>query len=279
MVWFKYNYKNSILKWSTHYLCISIVLCRYEVLIIYSLRLCIKYLYITLVFCRFEVQFICSLRWSYVVTVQFISTLRLFYDIAKYTLFVYCVCLMPLRSEHYLYYVWLMTLQSSHYVSFTLVLRWSYIVTKGTLCVLCFGLMSLQSAHYASFTLVLCRYKVHIIWMLCLSYVVTKFTLFERYVCLMLLHISCTLGFSYIVTKYKLFVRCRYEVHIIYSLCLSVVVWSIIRLTSINVQKRVHRGRDRMVVGFTTTYTISAYHHWCCGFESRSGRGVQHYMW
>jgi hypothetical protein len=22
------------------------------------------------------------------------------------------------------------------------------------------------------------------------------------------------------------------------------------------------RGRDRMVVGFTTTYAISAYHHW-----------------
>ena len=37
------------------------------------------------------------------------------------------------------------------------------------------------------------------------------------------------------------------------------------------------RGRDRMVVGFTTTYAISAYHHWCCEFESRSGRGVQHY--
>ena len=162
---------------------------------------------------------------------------------------------MPLRSEHYLYYVWLMTLQSSHYVSFALVLRWSYVVTKGTLCVLYFGLMSLQSAHYASFTL---------------SYVVTKFTLFEGYVCLMLLHINCTLGFSYIVTKYKLFVRCRYEVQIIYSLCLSVVVWSIVRLTSINVQKRVHRGRDRMVVGFTTTYVISAYHHWCRGFESRS---------
>jgi hypothetical protein len=26
------------------------------------------------------------------------------------------------------------------------------------------------------------------------------------------------------------------------------------------------RGRDRMVVGFTTTYAISAYHHWCCEF-------------
>jgi len=34
------------------------------------------------------------------------------------------------------------------------------------------------------------------------------------------------------------------------------------------------RGHDRMVVGFTTTYAINAYHHWCCEFESRSGRGV-----
>ena len=43
----------------------------------------------------------------------------------------------------------------------------------------------------------------------------------------------------------------------------------------------VFRGRrchDRMVVVFTTTNAISAYHHWCCEFESRSGRGVQHYV-
>ena len=33
-----------------------------------------------------------------------------------------------------------------------------------------------------------------------------------------------------------------------------------------------------MVVGFKTTYVISTYHHWCCEFESRSGRGVQHYV-
>jgi hypothetical protein len=39
---------------------------------------------------------------------------------------------------------------------------------------------------------------------------------------------------------------------------------------------RGRRGRDRMVVGFTTTYAISAYHHWCCEFESRSGRDVLH---
>ena len=35
---------------------------------------------------------------------------------------------------------------------------------------------------------------------------------------------------------------------------------------------------DRMVVGFTTTYAINAYHHWCCEFESRLWRGVQHYV-
>jgi hypothetical protein len=37
-------------------------------------------------------------------------------------------------------------------------------------------------------------------------------------------------------------------------------------------------GRDRMVIGCTTTYAISDYHHVCCEFESRSGRGVQHYV-
>jgi hypothetical protein len=38
------------------------------------------------------------------------------------------------------------------------------------------------------------------------------------------------------------------------------------------------RGRDRMVVGFTTTYAISAYHHGCYEFQSRPGQGVQHYV-
>ena len=32
--------------------------------------------------------------------------------------------------------------------------------------------------------------------------------------------------------------------------------------------------RDIMVVGFTTTYAISAYHHWSCQFESHSWRVV-----
>jgi hypothetical protein len=38
------------------------------------------------------------------------------------------------------------------------------------------------------------------------------------------------------------------------------------------------RGSHSIVVGFTTTYAINAYHHWCCEFESRLGRGVQHYV-
>jgi len=37
---------------------------------------------------------------------------------------------------------------------------------------------------------------------------------------------------------------------------------------------------DHMVVGFTTTYAISAYHHWSCEFESGSGDVylIQHYV-
>ena len=33
-------------------------------------------------------------------------------------------------------------------------------------------------------------------------------------------------------------------------------------------------------VGFTTTYAISAYHHWCCEFESDQGEvySIQHYV-
>ena len=36
----------------------------------------------------------------------------------------------------------------------------------------------------------------------------------------------------------------------------------------------VRRGRDRMVVGLTTTYVISVYHHLSFEFESHSWRGV-----
>jgi len=41
---------------------------------------------------------------------------------------------------------------------------------------------------------------------------------------------------------------------------------------------RDRRGHDGMVVKFTTIYANSAYHLWYYEFESRSGRGVQHYV-
>ena len=45
-----------------------------------------------------------------------------------------------------------------------------------------------------------------------------------------------------------------------------------------NFSNRGHHGCDCMAVGFTTTFGNNAHHHWCCEFESRSERGVQHYV-
>jgi len=42
----------------------------------------------------------------------------------------------------------------------------------------------------------------------------------------------------------------------------------------LHMKRGVRRGRDRMVVGFTTTCAISAYHHLSCEFEPRSLRDV-----
>jgi len=39
-------------------------------------------------------------------------------------------------------------------------------------------------------------------------------------------------------------------------------------------KKEKRGGRDRMVVGFTTTCAISTYHHLSCEFEPRSCLGV-----
>ena len=38
------------------------------------------------------------------------------------------------------------------------------------------------------------------------------------------------------------------------------------------------RGRDRVVVGFTTTYVINVYRHYSCEFKPRSGEvySIQH---
>ena len=78
-----------------------------------------------------------------------------------------------------------------------------------------------------------------------------------------------------------------YIAHIVYApcgplICELITLWLmtyiyIYILLKLNILAN-RRGRDRMVVGFTTTYAISGYHHWCCEFESRSRRGVEHYV-
>jgi hypothetical protein len=69
----------------------------------------------------------------------------------------------------------------------------------------------------------------------------------------------------------------------VFTICRSVVLrrntlQNVLTCNQSEIRLRDHRGRDRMVIGFITTYAISAYHNWCCEFESRSGRGVQHYV-
>ena len=48
-------------------------------------------------------------------------------------------------------------------------------------------------------------------------------------------------------------------------------LYSYLKRTLYQINSGSHRGHDRMVVGFTTTYAIGAYHHLCCEFESSSG--------
>ena len=49
---------------------------------------------------------------------------------------------------------------------------------------------------------------------------------------------------------------------------------------SITRLSRDRHGCDHMVVGYTTTYAISAYHHYSCEFKFRSGEmySLQHYV-
>jgi len=60
--------------------------------------------------------------------------------------------------------------------------------------------------------------------------------------------------------------------------CFVLLEMEIILIYNDVMQRRDRRSRDRIVVGLTTIFAISAYHQCCCEFESRSGRGVQHYV-
>ena len=57
---------------------------------------------------------------------------------------------------------------------------------------------------------------------------------------------------------------------------MAIYTWLLSVFTNISARfnEKCCRGRDRMAVGFTTTYTFCAYHYYSCEFESRSWRGV-----
>jgi hypothetical protein len=72
----------------------------------------------------------------------------------------------------------------------------------------------------------------------------------------------------YMLIVYMLFVI-RYE-----QSAVQLVDTTIHSISTFIFHFRGRRGSDRMVVGFTASYVISAYHHWSCEFEFRSCRGV-----
>ena len=77
---------------------------------------------------------------------------------------------------------------------------------------------------------------------------------------------ACALDFFQVIIRY-IFIFSFNNSNAIFFSCNRNIAWLWGR-----------RGSDRMVVGFTTTYASGAYDHWCCEFESRSRRGVQHYV-
>ena len=74
-----------------------------------------------------------------------------------------------------------------------------------------------------------------------------------------------------------------YILHLVVSLYLSIYYFvstnsEIIRIITYK-EGRGRRGRERMVVGFTTTCAISAHYHTRCEFESPSWRCVLDIIW
>ena len=70
------------------------------------------------------------------------------------------------------------------------------------------------------------------------------------------------------------FLSCNRKLHISYWISNDNTDVFVKKNKSYDQHNRGHLGRDHMVVGFTTTYKINAYHHYCCEFESCSWWGV-----
>ena len=108
----------------------------------------------------------------------------------------------------------------------------------------------------------------HVIWKLLFKYV-------NFLICLYIV----TLFFVDIVVLKMLMIQSDLIIHICWRLFWNVVkvfscelIFNLMIIVLIYISCWGSRcGRNRMVVGFTTTYAISTYHHKCCEFESHSG--------
>jgi hypothetical protein len=80
----------------------------------------------------------------------------------------------------------------------------------------------------------------------------------------------------------SIYIETKYWMKMMWMTCTCLKCFTIPQIFHIQINTiQTHRGRrghDCMAVGFTITYAISAYYHWCCEFKSRSGRGVQQYV-
>ena len=123
-------------------------------------------------------------------------------------------------------------------------------------------------------------FVLHILKIIICNFIITDFMLFKnklsRYVYLHLNSIFSSITIDTINQQRLVQLPCIlpsfFSIRVIWSWFHSVSRYmQVIQCYSYNGSRR---GRDRIVVGFTTTPAISTYHHWRCEFEPRSWRCV-----
>ena len=125
------------------------------------------------------------------------------------------------------------------------------------------------------FVLLLHIFVLHILKIIICNFIITDFMLFKnklsRYVYLHLNSIFSSITIDTINQQRLVQLPCIlpsfFSIRVIWSWFHSVSRYmQVIQCYSYNGGRR---GRDRMVVWFTTTHAISTYHHWRCEFEPR----------
>ena len=107
-----------------------------------------------------------------------------------------------------------------------------------------------------------------------------KYGLFSQWIWLKDINVNYNKSdvLSAIISRPYTELLCNLSKHIVTYMT---ICWRMYYIQHQQTSSRGRRGRDRMVVGFTTTYAIGAYHHWSCvAFDFRSVEmySIQHYV-